>query len=146
MEEVENVIICWKWESKAKQSSFIHCQTAIMCDEKTWKHTSLVDTRTKSKALSNFKNSHWKNLKTHGFKQEWKAKLDRLIVCNKPLKYKRWKSSTMYQATLELAHNFHFVVIRSQCSLYNSIWFLRIPRHVCKAHLFNPHWVVFSQS
>ncbi len=55
---------------KAKQSSFIHCQTAIMCDEKTWKHTSLVDTKTKSKAFSNFKNSHWKNLKTHGFKQE----------------------------------------------------------------------------
>ncbi len=88
---------------KAKQNSFMHCQTPRMCDEKTWKHTSLVDTRTKSKALSNCKNSHWKNLKTHEFKQEWKAKLDALIVCKKPLNYKRWRTSTKYQATLELA-------------------------------------------
>jgi hypothetical protein len=45
------------------------------------------------------------------------------------------------------AHNFRFVVIRSQCSLYNSIWFLKIPKHICKAHLFNLCWVMlFSQS
>jgi hypothetical protein len=82
-----------------KQNSFMHCQTARMCDEKIWKHTSLINTRTKSKALLNYKNSHWKNLKTHGFKQEWKAKLDAPIVCNKPFKYKRWRTSTKYQAT-----------------------------------------------